>query len=128
MRITKSAIPTKIDVPGAVARQVGDFGDASKHGPLAAEWLSLGAGTDIAPLLLGLEDDACQAPHWGYVLSGNVVVDYTDGTSDACVTDDLFFWPPGHRVRVVEDAELLMFSPHLEHAAVIDHMKAQMGA
>ncbi len=127
MRIPKNDIPTKIDVPGAIARQVGDFGDASKHGPLAAEYFSLGAGTDIAPLLKGLDDDACQAPHWGYIISGHVVVTYTDGTEDACVTNDLFYWPEGHSVRVVEDAEIVLFSPHVEHAAVIDHMRAQMG-
>jgi len=127
MRIAKQNIPTRIDVPGAVARQTDDFGDASKHGPLAAEWFSLGAGTDIAPLLQGLEDDACQAPHWGYVISGNLVVSYTDGASDTCVTGDVFYWPSGHSVRVVDDAEVILFSPHLEHAAVMDHMRVQMG-
>ena len=127
MRIAKQDIPTRIDVPGAVARQTDDFGDASKHGPLAAEWFTLGAGTDIAPLLQGLEDDACQAPHWGYVISGNLVVSYTDGASDTCVTGDVFYWPSGHSVRVVEDAEVILFSPHLEHAAVMDHMRVQMG-
>ena len=62
MRITKNDIPTKIDVPGAVARQAINFGDASDYGSLAAEYFSLGAGTDIAPLLKGLDDDACHAP------------------------------------------------------------------
>ncbi len=65
MRITKTDIPAKIDVPGALARQAVDFGDASECGSLSAEYFSLGAGTDIAPLLKGLDDDACQAPHWG---------------------------------------------------------------
>jgi hypothetical protein len=127
MRIAKTDIPTKIDVPGAVARQTSDFGDASKHGPLAAEWFSLGAGTDIAPLLEGLEDDGCQAPHWGYVISGHLVVTYTGGETDTCTTGDVFYWPPGHTVRVVEDAEVILFSPHLEHAAVMDHMRQKMG-
>lgn len=127
MRIAKTDIPTKIDVPGAVARQTADFGDASKHGPLAAEWFSLGAGTDIAPLLEGLEDDGCQAPHWGYILSGHVVVTYTGGETDTCTTGDVFYWPPGHSVRVVEDAEVILFSPHLEHAEVMDHMRQKMG-
>ena len=127
MRIAKTDIPTKIDVPGAVARQTSDFGDASKHGPLAAEWFSLGAGTDIAPLLEGLEDDGCQAPHWGYIISGHLVVTYTDGETDTCTTGDVFYWPPGHTVRVVEDAEVILFSPHLEHAAVMDHMRQKMG-
>ena len=127
MRIAKQDIPTKIDVPGAHARQTADFGDASKHGPLAAEYFSLGAGTDIAPLLQGLEDDACQAPHWGYVIEGRVVVSYTDGTSDTCAGGDVFFWPAGHTVRVEEDAEVILFSPHLEHASVMDHMREKMG-
>lgn len=127
MRIAKTDIPTKIDVPGAVARQTSDFGDASKHGPLAAEWFSLGAGTDIAPLLEGLEDDGCQAPHWGYIISGHLVVTYTGGDTDTCATNDVFYWPPGHTVRVVEDAEVILFSPHLEHAAVMDHMRQKMG-
>src|SRR4051812_9442729 len=127
MRINKTEIPTRIDVPGATARQLGDFGDASKYGPLAAEYFSLGAGTDIAPLLKGLEDDACQAPHWGYVISGEVVITYTDGTDDTCTGGDVFFWPAGHSVRVVDDAEVVLFSPHVEHAAVMDHMRTAMG-
>ena len=122
MRIPKQAIPTKIDVPGAKARQIDDFGDASAYGPLGAEYFSLGAGTDIAPLLKGLDDDACHSPHWGFVSSGEVVVTYTDGHEETCSGDDLFYWPPGHSVRVVRDAEVILFSPQAEHVAVMDHM------
>jgi hypothetical protein len=127
MRIAKQDIPAKIDVPGAVARQVNGFGQASNGSGFAAEYFSLGAGTDIAPLLKGLEDDACQAPHWGYIISGKVVVTYTGGAQDTCATGDLFHWPAGHTVLVDEDAEVVLFSPHDEHAAVIDHMRAGMG-
>jgi hypothetical protein len=126
MRITKNDIPTKIDVPGAVARQVTGFGDVSSYTSLGAEYFSLGAGTDIAPLLEGLDDDACHAPHWGFMMSGHVIVTYTDGTEDTCVGDDLFYWPPGHSVRVVDDAEVILFSPQAEHGAVMDHMLARM--
>jgi hypothetical protein len=126
MHITKYDIPTRIDVPGAVARQETDFGDAGGYGPLGAEWFSLGAGTDIAPLLRGLTDDACHAPHWGFVASGEVVVTYTDGRTETCGAEDLFYWPPGHSVRVTADAEVILFSPQAEHGAVIDHMKAVM--
>jgi hypothetical protein len=125
MRIPKSDIPTKIDVPGAVARHVGPFGELS-NAALAAEYFTLGAGTDIAPLLEGLDGDACQAPHWGFMLSGQVVVSYADGTEDTCVGEDLFYWPPGHSVRVVDDAEVILFSPQVEHAAVMDHMLVRM--
>jgi hypothetical protein len=126
MHITKNDIPVKIDVPGAVARQVPGFGDTSGLGTLGGEYFSLGAGTDIAPLLQGLEDDACHAPHWGYMLDGAVVVTYTDGTEETCSANELFYWPPGHSVRVVDDAEVILFSPQVEHEQVMDHMLAKM--
>lgn len=128
MRIPKTAIPAKIDAPGATARQLPGFGALPAAADLAAEYFSLQAGTDIAPLLQGLEDDACQAPHWGYVAEGAVVVTYTDGTEETCRADELFYWPPGHSVRVTEDAELILFSPHVEHAAVMDHMLSAMAS
>lgn len=122
MRISKEQIPAKINVPGAVARQVSDFGSADGYGEMAGEYFSLGAGTDIAPLLKGLKDDGCHAPHWGYMLSGELVVTYTDGSTDACNGNDLFYWRPGHTVRVVSDAEVILFSPAREHTEVMDHM------
>ena len=128
MHVNRNDIPVKIDAPGAVARQATEFGDASGAGVLGGEYFTLGAGTDIAPLLHGLEDDACQAPHWGYMLSGSVVVTYTDGTAEQCVAHDLFHWPPGHSVRVLEDAEVVLFSPQVEHTAVLDHMMAAMAS
>ena len=70
MHITKTDTPEKFKVPGAIARQVFDFGDATNCGKLAGEYFSLRAGTDIAPLLKGLEDDLCQYPHWGYLIEG----------------------------------------------------------
>ena len=94
---------------------------------MGAEYFSLAAGTDIAPLLVGLEDDLCQSPHWGYVIDGDVVSRYTDGASDRCRTGDVFFWPAGHSVRVEQDAEIILFSPQVEHGAVIDHLKVGMG-
>jgi hypothetical protein len=120
MRIDKNEIPVVMAVPGATARQI-QFG-----GDLAAEYFSLGSGTDIAPLLEGLDGDACQSAHWGYVIEGEVVVTYTDGAVDRCVTGDCFYWPSGHSVRVERDAEVVIFSPFHEHAAVIDHMLAKL--
>mgnify|MGYP002682362135 CR=1 FL=1 len=125
MRLPKEQIPVKLDVPGAKARQLSDFGTAS--GVLGVEYFSLGAGTDIAPLLKGLQHDACQAPHWGYVISGDLVVSYTDGTMDRCIGGDVFHWPAGHSVRVTEDAEVVLFSPQVEHLHVMGHMAEKLG-
>lgn len=126
MRIARNDIPVRIDAPGAVARQQTDFGDASGYGKTSGEYFSLGAGADIAPLLKGLEGDLCQAPHWGYLLQGELTVTYANGTEEVVNSGDLFYWPPGHTVRVGEDAEVILFSPQDEHSRVIDHMLRKM--
>lgn len=127
MRIAKEDVPVKIDAPGAVARVQTDFGDAAGYGKISGEYFSLGAGADIAPLLQGLENDLCQAPHWGYLLQGKLTVTYAGGSEEEVYGGDLFYWPPGHTVRVSEDAEIILFSPQHEHNKVLDHMQAKMG-
>lgn len=125
MRISKEAIPAKLDVPGAKARQLSDFGKAS--GELGVEYFSLGAGLDITPLLEGLLGDLCHSPHWGYVISGDLVASYADGSADNCTGGDVFYWPAGHTVRVNHDAEVILFSPQKEHLEVMEHMANKLG-
>ena len=127
MRIAKNDVPVAVAAPGAVARLQPGFGDASQCGVLSAEFFSLAAGTDIAPLLQGLKDDLCQSPHWGFLAKGALTVSYQDGSTENVANGDLFYWPPGHTVTVQDDAELLMFSPERAHRAVLDHMKAKVG-
>ena len=127
MRIARQDIQARINVPGAVARQHLDFGSAEGYGTMAAEYFSLQKGTDIAPLLQGLESDMCQSPHWGYMLAGAVTVTYTSGAEETVSTGDLFYWPPGHSVRVSQDAEIILFSPQAEHCAVVDHIRKKLG-
>lgn len=126
MRIAKTDVPERINIPGAVARQALDFGDATGYGKMAGEYFSLGAGTDIRPLLKGLEGDLCQAPHWGYVIAGRITITYADDSTETVSGGDLFYWPPGHSVAVTEDAEVILFSPQLEHCAVVDHLRKQL--
>jgi hypothetical protein len=83
-----------------------------------------GYGTDITPLLHGLENNLCQAPHWGYLLQGALTVSFADDTQETINGGDLFYWPPGHTVRA--DAEIILFSPQDEHGQVIDHILAKM--
>ncbi len=121
MHLNKHDIPVRIDTDGAVARHAPGFGT-----DIAAEYFSLGAGTDLAPLLRGLDGDACQAAHWGYIVAGDVVVTYTDGTTENCITGDVFHWPAGHSIRVPLTAEIILFSEQAAHSAVIDHLRAQV--
>lgn len=126
MRIAKEDIPVRIDVPGATARQIPDFGDATGYGKIGGEYFSLGAGTDISPLLQGLDGDLCQSPHWGYVMQGKLTVTFADGHSETVQTSDMFYWPPGHTVRAEADTEMVLFSPQHEHGAVIDHISRKL--
>lgn len=126
MRIAKNDVPVEVAAPGAVARLQPGFGDASQCGVLSAEFFSLAAGTDIAPLLQGLKDDLCQAPHWGYLLQGQLDVAYADGEQETVRAGDLFYWRPGHTVKAGADSEVVLFSPQHEHSQVIDHMLQKM--
>ncbi len=127
MKIAKQDIKPRINVPGAIARQELNFGDATGYGAMAGEYFSLKQGTDIAPLLKGLESDLCQSPHWGYMIEGEVTISYGNGTEETVVGGDLFYWPPGHSVRVAADAEIILFSPQAEHCAVVEHLSKQLG-
>ena len=124
MHITKNDIPVRIEAPGAVARQLPGFGTAD--GEIGAEYFTLGAGTDLAPLLAGLDGDVCHSPHWGYMIKGDLVVTYADGDTERCTTGDVFHWPAAHSVRVDEDAELILFSPQDGHGQVMDHIAGKL--
>ncbi len=125
MRVAKDDVDVKMQIPGAVIRQRTDFGSASGYDKVSGEYFSLSAGVDTTPLFVGLEGNACQCPHWGFVIKGQLTTTDTKGVSETVKTNDLFYWPPGHNVKVEEDAEIVMFSPQKEHTHVINHMIAK---
>jgi hypothetical protein len=122
MRIAKKDVDVKIEIPGAVIRQQVGFGDVSGFDTISGEYFSLAAGVDTTPLFQGLDGNACQCPHWGFVLRGRLTTTDANGVQETVNAEDLFYWPPGHNVRVEADAEIVMFSPQREHSLVIDHM------
>ena len=122
MRIAKEDVNVKMKIPGAVIRQRTDFGDATGLGKISCEYFSLSAGVDTTPLFQGLEGNLCQCPHWGFVLRGQLTTTNASGAQETVHANDLFYWPPGHNVKVDADAEIVMFSPQHEHTHVINHM------
>lgn len=62
------------------------------------------------------------------MIAGELIVSFTDGKAETCKATDLFYWPAGHTVRVVRDAEVILFSPQHEHTQVMDHMLRVMNA
>lgn len=122
MRVSRQDIELKLEVPGVVMRQRLNFGDARGYGQISAEYFALAAGVDTTPLFRGLEGNLCQCPHWGYLLKGKVTTMDAYGAEETITSNDLFYWPPGHNVRVDEDADIVMFSPQHEHTHVLNHM------
>lgn len=122
MRVAKESVDVQLQIPGAVIRQRRDFGDVSRFDTISGEYFTLATGVDTTPLFEGLEGDLCQCPHWGYVLAGRITTTDATGAQETVTANDLFYWPPGHNVRVESDAEIVMFSPQDEHSHVIRHM------
>ena len=126
MRVSKEDVEVQMAIPGATARLRPGFGAMGGTG-ISAEYFSLAAGVDTAPLFEGLEGNLCQAPHWGYVLKGRMTTTDAAGSRETVAANDLFYWPPGHNVKVEEDADIVMFSAQQAHLDVIGHMKRKVG-
>jgi hypothetical protein len=122
MHIAKEKVDVKIQIPGATLRQRTSFGTVKGYDSISGEYFSLAAGVDTTPLFQGLDGNACQCPHWGFVLSGRITTTDAAGQRETVQANDLFYWPPGHNVKVEADAEIVMFSPEREHTHVLDHM------
>jgi hypothetical protein len=122
MRVAKDNVDVRMEIPGAVIRQRMDFGDVSGFDKISSEYFTLSAGVDTTPLFEGLEGDLCQCPHWGFVLRGKLITTDANGGRETVNANDLFYWPPGHNVKVDADAEIVMFSPQRQHSQVINHM------
>ena len=68
------------------------------------------AGDDASAMVKGLPDDRCQAPHWGYLFSGKIVVDYSD-RQETIEGGQAYFIEPGHKITFLEDSDALEFTP-----------------
>ena len=70
-------------------------------------------GQDASAMVKGLPDDRCQAPHWGYLFTGEVTVDYGD-RSETIVAGQAYYIAPGHRITFAADSDALEFTPTAE--------------
>ena len=120
MNLTCEELPERINANGVVIRgaDLGEINISNIHFP---------AGADAAPLLEGLPGNLCQCPHWGVVTKGSIHVTYADGREETVRAGQVYYWPPGHSVRVDEDYSAIEFSPAQAMGEVIDHLKAKMG-
>ena len=118
---SQEQVPVEFEVDVAQARSI-------EQGGMTLAFERLSAGVETAPLFKGLPDDACQSPHWGYVISGRLRVTASDGTEDTAQAGQAYYLPPGHNVVVEEDALVVEFSPTHDRAATMEHAAKMMAA
>jgi len=93
-------------------------------GGMTTAFVRLPQGADLRPAVVGLPDDLCQCPHWGYMLSGRVKMHTGDG-AQVYEAGQAFYWGPGHAPEALEDSEYVDFSPTDEFNHVIRHLKGE---
>ena len=120
MKIKKDDIPVTMQAPGTVMRGLPGYGG------MTVAFNELPAGTDISPLLEGLKNNSCQCPHWGYILEGQLLMKYDDGSEEILQEGEVFYMPPGHVAIVQKDLKLIDFSPEKELKVVMDHIAKKM--
>ena len=112
----RTDLPIEIE-GGGVEFRTARFGEQS------IAWVRLPQGADLRPGLAGLPGDLCPCPHWGYLISGRLVMHGKDGdqTYDA---GQAFHWGPGHAPEALTDCEYVDVSPSDELEQVVRHLQA----
>jgi hypothetical protein len=93
-------------------------------GGMSTSFIRLPQGADLGPALVGLTDDSCQCPHWGYILSGRLQMRAKDGDT-VYEAGQAVYWAPGHVPVALEDTEYVDFSPTEEFTPVVEHIRSQ---
>ena len=120
MKIKKEDIPVMMQAPGTILRNLPGYGG------MTVAFNELPAGTDLTPFLVGLENNSCHCPHWGYLVQGTMRMKYDDGTEEVVTAGDVFYFPAGHTGIVEEDVKLIDFNPTKEFGEVMDHIAKKM--
>jgi hypothetical protein len=82
---------------------------------------------DATPLLIGLPEDRCQSPHWGYIQKGRVTFKYADH-DEVYETGDAYYAPPGHIPVVSAGTDIIEFSPAEEYARTMQVLGRNLAA
>ena len=85
------------------------------------------ADADLGPFFDGLPNNQCQAPHWGYVVTGKVKYSYGD-REETFEAGDAYYAPPGHTPTIYAGTELIEFSPTDELQKTIEVVTKNMEA
>ena len=91
------------------------------------EFSTVREDADATPFFVGLPDDRCQSPHWGYVISGTLTFRYAD-RDEVYEAGDAYYAPPGHVPMVAAGTEVVEFSPTEEYSRTMDTVAKNFAA
>jgi hypothetical protein len=83
------------------------------------------ADADLAPFFVGLPDDKCQAPHWGYVVKGKVTFKTANG-DETFEGGDAYYVGAGHTPILYAGTEVIEFSPTTELQHTLEVVEKNM--
>lgn len=106
-----------------------DFGlavDRTDHlDDITVNFVSIRETHSLRDALAALPNGQCHCPHWGYVLSGRLDVDYGDRT-ETYEAGDAFYMTPGHVPTAEAGSEFVQFSPKEQLRQTVDAIQAAM--
>ena len=109
--------------------EVEDFGlavDRTAHvDDTTIQFVSIRETHSLKDALAGLPNGQCHCPHWGYIVSGTMSVDYGD-REESYGPGDAFYMTPGHVPTAEAGSEFVMFSPKAELDATMAAVQAHM--
>ncbi|MCM4166347.1 hypothetical protein KCTC52924_03280 [Arenibacter antarcticus] len=120
MKIKKEDMPITMQAPNTLMRAIPDCGG------ITLGYNELPAGTDFTPLLQGLNNDSCHAPHWGYVIEGKILIIYDNGKQELVGAGEMYYWPAGHTAIVKENLKIIEFSPTKQLNEVLENVGKRM--
>ena len=100
---SRDTLPLTEIVPGYSSRM-------ADWGGITVAFEKAHKGQDASSMVKGLPDDRCQAPHWGYLFSGTMIVDYGD-RQETIEGGEAYYVEPGHKITFETDCEALEFTP-----------------
>jgi len=108
-----------------------DFGlavDRTAHlDDITVNFVSIRESHSLKDALATLPGGQCQCPHWGYVFSGELVVDYGD-REESYKAGDAFYMTPGHVPSASAGAEFVQFSPKAQLETTMKAINEAMSA
>ena len=120
--VSRDQAPIELELDVAESRTV----DA---GGMTIAFERLSAGVETAPLFVGLPDDACQSPHWGYLLRGRFRVVRPDGARGGRRgRPGVLPARPGTTWSSSRTREIVEFSPAEDRRRTMEHAAQLMAA